>query len=177
MLDYAVAESDMAEFWYIRPGYEKAVQKHFENQQEPEVSLESLIREKDFNEAGKGSAEVKNLLKRLGVNPDILRRIAVAAYEAEINVAAHSLGGAMLSNIYPDRIHMVFLDNGPGIADIEQAMMPGFSTADEMVRELGFGAGLGLPNIKKNTDALHIVSEAGDSTMLEFLVFFNNNGQ
>ena len=72
---------------------------------------------------------------------------------------------------------MIFMDNGPGIADIEQAMMPGFSTADEMVRELGFGAGLGLPNIKKNTDALHIVSESGDSTMLEFLVFFNKNGQ
>ena len=162
----------MAEYWHIREGFEAAVRKHFKKPPEADVTLDSAIPEKDFNSAGKGSAEVKNLLKRLGVDPEILRRVAVAAYEAEINVAAHSLGGAMRSHIHPNLIHMIFQDNGPGIGDIEQAMVPGYSTADDMVRELGFGAGLGLPNIKKNTDALHISSEAGENTFLEFLVFF-----
>lgn len=166
----------MTEYWNIREGFEEAVRKHFEHPSETDVTLDSVIPEKDFNSAGKGSADVKNLLKRLGVNPVILRRVAVAAYEAEINVAAHSMGGAMLSHIYPDLIHMIFQDHGPGIGNIEQAMVPGFSTADDMVREMGFGAGLGLPNIKKNTDTLHISSEAGGSTYLEFLIFFEQDG-
>ena len=166
----------MAEYWHIREGFEEAVRKHFEQPPEADVTLDSVIPEKDFNSAGKGSADVKNLLKRLGVDPEILRRVAVAAYEAEINVAAHSMGGAMLSHIHPNLIHMIFQDDGPGIADIEQAMVPGYSTADDMVREMGFGAGLGLPNIKKNTDALHISSDAGDTTYLEFLIFFKQDG-
>lgn len=166
----------MAEHWHIREGFEEAVRKHFDDPPEADVTLDASIPEKDFNSAGRGAAEVKNMLKRLGVNPEILRRVAVAAYEAEINVAAHSMGGAMLSHIYPDMIHIIFQDLGPGIGNIEQAMIPGFSTADEMVREMGFGAGLGLPNIEKNADALHISSEAGDTTILEFLIFFAENG-
>lgn len=162
----------MAEYWHIRPGFEDKVRQYFDQPPEADVSLEALIPEKDFNSAGKGSADLKNMLKRLGVDPEILRRVAVAAYEAEINVAAHSQGGAMLSHVHPDLVHIIYQDNGPGIGDIEQAMVPGFSTADEMVRELGFGAGLGLPNIKKNSDALHISSEAGNSTTLEVLIFF-----
>ena len=165
----------MAEYWHIREGFEEAVRKHFEQPPEADVTLDSVIPEKDFNSAGKGSADVKNLLKRLGVDPEILRRVAVAAYEAEINVAAHSKGGIMTSSIYSDLIHIVFRDKGPGIADIAQAMVPGFSTADDMVRELGFGAGLGLPNIQKNVDALHIHSAAGASTLLEFLIHFDTN--
>ena len=176
MPDCEAAKSEMAEFWHIHEGFEEAVKKHFAEPPEADVSLDSLIPEKDFNSAGKGSADVKNLLKRLGVNPEILRQMAVAAYEAEINVAAHSSGGAMLSHVYPDLIHMIFQDNGPGIGNIEQAMVPGYSTADDMVREMGFGAGLGLPNIKKNTDALHISSSAGDTTTLEFLIFFRQDG-
>lgn len=167
----------MGEYWNIRPGLEATVNRLISSPPEADVVLESLIPEKDFSIAGKGSAEVKNLLKRLGVDPEILRRVAVAAYEAEINVAAHSRGGIMTSSIHPDLIHIVFQDKGPGIADIELAMKPGFSTADDMVRELGFGAGLGLPNIKKNVDALHISSTAGGSTMLEFLVYFENHGE
>ncbi|HRX76366.1 MAG TPA: ATP-binding protein, partial [Candidatus Cloacimonadota bacterium] len=103
---------------------------------------------------------------------DVLRRIAVASYEAEINVAAHSKGGVMKSAVHDDLINVRFEDDGPGIADIEQAMIPGYSTADDLVRELGFGAGLGLPNIKKNSDAMHIVSDIGSSTLLEFFIFF-----
>ncbi len=162
----------MADYWNIAPGMENALKECFSREVEADVTLEFVIPEKDFNNAGKGSSEVKNLLKRLGVDSEILRRIAVASYEAEINVAAHSVGGKMTSLIYDDMIHIKFEDNGPGIADIKQAMVPGYSTADDLVREFGFGAGLGLPNIEKNSDALHISSEAGQATLVEFLIFF-----
>lgn len=162
----------MAEYWNLAEERKSFVESFLADIPEPEVSLEFMIPEKDFNDAGKGSAEAKNILKRLGIDTEVLRRVAVASYEAEINVAAHSNGGKMTSNIYDDLIHIRFEDNGPGIADIEQAMTPGFSTADDLVREMGFGAGLGLPNIKKNSDVLHIVSEKGGSTMLELIIFF-----
>ncbi|HPF09671.1 MAG: ATP-binding protein [Candidatus Cloacimonetes bacterium] len=162
----------MAEYWYYADGFEERVQEQLHNNPEAEVDLDFAIPEKDFNTAGKGSSELKNLLKRLGVDSDVLRRIAVASYEAEINVAAHSKGGVMKSAVHDDLIHVRFEDDGPGIADIEQAMIPGYSTADDLVRELGFGAGLGLPNIKKNSDAMHIVSDIGSSTLLEFFIFF-----
>jgi anti-sigma regulatory factor (Ser/Thr protein kinase) len=162
----------MAEYWNIAPERQDFVESFFKDSPEPEVSLEFIITEKDFNTAGKGSAEIKNLLKRLGIDSEILRRVAVASYEAEINVAAHSVGGRMTSNVYDELIHIRFEDNGPGIADIAQAMTPGFSTADDLVREMGFGAGLGLPNIKKNSDMLHIVSERGKNTVLELMIFF-----
>lgn len=162
----------MAEYWYFADGFEERVRGHLSSSSEAEVDLDFTIPEKDFNAAGKGSSELKNLLKRLGVDSDVLRRIAVASYEAEINVAAHSKGGLMKSAVHDDLIHVSFIDDGPGIADIEQAMIPGFSTADDLVRELGFGAGLGLPNIQKNSDAMHIVSERGSSTLLEFFIFF-----
>ena len=162
----------MAEYWNISPGFQDKIKECLSSTMEAEVSLEFSIPEKDFNAAGKGSSEVKNLCKRLGVDSEILRRIAVASYEAEINVAAHSHGGRMQSEIYDDLIHIRFSDSGPGIADIEQAMVPGFSTADDLVREFGFGAGLGLPNIQKNSDALHIASAAGEPTLVEFWIFF-----
>lgn len=163
----------MAEYWFIADGFEERVRENLQSELAAEVDLDFGIPEKDFNTAGKGSSELKNLLKRLGVDSDILRRIAVASYEAEINVAAHSQGGVMKSAVYDDHIHVRFVDEGPGIADIEQAMVPGYSTADDLVRELGFGAGLGLPNIKKNSDAMHIVSEKGASTLLEFIIYFS----
>jgi len=172
MPDCVAARSEMAEYWHITPGHEDAVAAYMAAPPEAEVTLEFTIPEKDFNNAGKGSSEVKNLLKRLGVDSDTLRRIAVASYEAEINVAAHSNGGAMTSEIYDEMIHIRFQDTGPGIKDIAQAMVPGFSTADELVREFGFGAGLGLPNIEKNSDALHIVSAENSPTLVEFIIFF-----
>ncbi|MCB5261657.1 MAG: ATP-binding protein [Candidatus Cloacimonetes bacterium] len=162
----------MSEYRYVAEGFEDAVQHFEELKPEAEVKLQFAIPEKDFNTAGKGSFELKNMLKRLGVDSVVLRRIAVASYEAEINVAAHSKGGIMYSTVYENLIHVCFEDQGPGIADIEQAMTPGFSTADDLVRELGFGAGLGLPNIKKNSDAMSLVSAAGSSTKLEFLIYF-----
>jgi len=163
----------MAEYWYIAEGFEERIDGFRSKKSEAEVDLEFEIPEKDFNTAGKGSTELKNLLKRLGVNSEILRRIAVASYEAEINVAAHSKGGIMHSAVYDELIHIRFQDEGPGIEDIDQAMVPGYSTADDLVRELGFGAGLGLPNIKKNSDAMHIVSAKGNPTVLEFFIYFS----
>ncbi|MDD3535545.1 MAG: ATP-binding protein [Candidatus Cloacimonetes bacterium] len=162
----------MAEYRFFADGFEERVSDYLSNKPEADVELEFAVPEKDFNTAGKGSSELKNLLKRLGVDSEILRRIAVASYEAEINVAAHSQGGVMKSAVHDELIHVSFIDSGPGIGDIEQAMVPGFSTADDLVRELGFGAGLGLPNIKKNSDAMRIVSQEGGSTTLEFLIFF-----
>jgi anti-sigma regulatory factor (Ser/Thr protein kinase) len=175
MPDCAAVKFEMAEYWNIAPGYEDAIAAYLESPSEAEVTLEFNIPEKDFNNAGKGSSEVKNLLKRLGVDSETLRRIAVASYEAEINVAAHSNGGTMTSNIFDDMIHIRFQDTGPGIRDISQAMVPGFSTADELVREFGFGAGLGLPNIEKNSDALHIVSAENSPTLLELIIFFKQS--
>ena len=162
----------MAEYINLDPQYSASVESFFSSAPEAEVSLEFVIPEKDFNVAGKGSAEVKNLLKRLGIDPEILRRVAVASYEAEINVAAHSRGGKMVSDVYDELIHISFIDEGPGIKDINQAMQPGFSTADDLVREMGFGAGLGLPNIKKNSDWMKLSSEYGQPTCLEFIIFF-----
>jgi len=109
------------------------------------------------------------------VDSETLRRIAVASYEAEINVAAHSKGGTMTCLVYDNLIHIRFEDEGPGIWDIKQAMVPGFSTADDLVREFGFGAGLGLPNIEKNSDALHIVSAKDNPTLLELIIFFGTS--
>lgn len=163
----------MGEYWNIKPELEDSVKRHFADPPEAEVEMEFEVPERDFNTAGRGSSEVKDLLKRLGVDSDTLRRIAVASYEAEINLAAHSKGGVMSCMIYDDLIHIRFVDKGPGIADIAQAMIPGFSTADELVREFGFGAGLGLPNIQKNSDALHIQSSQGSSTLLELLIYFS----
>jgi len=162
----------MAEYWNINPQYETAVKHFLANKPEAEVTLEFEIGVRDFVNSGKGSAEVKNVLKRLGIDPTILRRIAVASYEAEINVTAHSNGGHMTSCVYDDLVYIRFVDKGPGISDIEQAMVPGWSTADDLVREMGFGAGLGLPNIKKNSDVMHITSEYGDSTALEIMIFY-----
>jgi anti-sigma regulatory factor (Ser/Thr protein kinase) len=162
----------MAEYWNITPGFEEQTREFFANPPEADVILEFEIGEKDFVNSGKGSAEVKNLLKRLGVDPAVLRRVAVASYEAEINVTAHAAGGKMTSRIYDELVYVRFVDKGPGISDIEQAMVPGWSTADDLVREMGFGAGLGLPNIKKNSDVLHIVSEYGQPTTLEIIIHY-----
>ncbi len=163
----------MAEYWNVNPDYEISAKSFLADKPEADVSLEFEIAVKDFVNAGKGSAEVKNTLKRLGVDPAILRRIAVASYEAEINVTAHSEGGKMYSYIYDDSVYIRFEDKGPGISNIEQAMVPGWSTADDLVREMGFGAGLGLPNIQKNSDLLHITSEYGSTTTLEIIIYYS----
>jgi len=120
----------------------------------------------DFAAAGQISASYKNMLKKLGVDSAVVRRVAIASYEAEINLAIHTLGGTMSIIIHPDEIILVVEDVGPGIEDVELSMQVGYSTASEEVRMLGFGAGMGLPNMKRCSDTFHIESEVGKGTLI-----------
>ena len=126
----------------------------------------------DFSAAGIASSEIKKILKQFNISPLLLRRIAIALYESEMNVVAHAYRGTMHLDIQPSSIQVVVEDEGPGIEDIEKAMEEGFSTATEEVRQMGFGAGMGLPNIKKNSDEMRLISTPGIGTQLEFRVKF-----
>ncbi|MFO7850537.1 MAG: ATP-binding protein [Spirochaetia bacterium] len=121
----------------------------------------------DFANAGRVSSEIKKILKELNIDGKIIRKTVVALYESEVNVVGHSYGGNLYVDISSDKIHILVKDTGPGIPDIELAMSEGYSTADEEIREMGFGAGMGLPNIRKNTDFLDIRSEEGAYTEVE----------
>jgi len=122
----------------------------------------------DYAGAGRVSSDVKATLSSIGIPSPILRRIAVACYESEINMLIHAYGGDITLEIGDDNvIHMTFSDPGPGIPDIEKAMTPGWSTASDKAREMGFGAGMGLPNIKANSDILNVNSVVGKGTTVE----------
>jgi anti-sigma regulatory factor (Ser/Thr protein kinase) len=118
----------------------------------------------DFTRAGEASSDVKSKLKKMGVNPDIIRKVSIAMYEGEINMVIHATGGKIDVIISPEEIQMILMDQGPGIEDIELAMQAGYSTAPDNIRSLGFGAGMGLPNMKKYTDELKIESVVGEGT-------------
>ncbi|MGN1047390.1 MAG: ATP-binding protein [Eubacteriales bacterium] len=124
----------------------------------------------NFTSAGEASVTMKKNLRMLGIKPDIIRRVAIAMYEGEINMVIHAGGGKAVVTVYPERIEIVLDDNGPGIADVELAMKEGFSTAPENIRSLGFGAGMGLPNMKKNTDTMVIESTLGVGTKITMTV-------
>ncbi|MDQ7826520.1 MAG: CBS domain-containing protein [Candidatus Eremiobacteraeota bacterium] len=130
---------------------------------------------KDFRKAGKASTNFKKSLSRLGIPSAVLQRVSIATYEAEINVVSYTEGGIILATVKPSKITVVVSDRGPGIPDIELAMKPGYSTAPEWVRELGFGAGMGLCNIKKCSDEMKLVSEVGRGTILKFIVNLNQS--
>ena len=139
----------------------------------PEVAVLNFDIEKDdFENAGRASSTVKKALQARSVDPAIIRRVAVAMYEAEVNIVIHSLGGRIVVRIFTDRIDVFAVDKGPGIADVALAMKEGWSTASEKVREMGFGAGMGLPNIKRCSDEFNIKSTLGGHTELAFAVFF-----
>ncbi|PKQ65186.1 anti-sigma regulatory factor [Labilibaculum filiforme] len=123
----------------------------------------------NFSKAGTASSEVKKILKQLNVDPKIIKRTVVSLYEAEVNVVAHAFEGNMNVEIFPDKIVVRIEDKGPGIPDIDMAMQIGFSTATPEVREMGFGAGMGLPNIKKNSDRMNISSTINVGTQLEIV--------
>lgn len=118
----------------------------------------------DFSQAGNASSEMKKTLQRLGIPAEVIKKTAVAMYEAEMNMVVHAGGGDADLTITPDCITIVLKDTGPGIHDVEIAMTDGYSTAPELVQELGFGAGMGLPNMKRNTDELKIESTPGKGT-------------
>ena len=127
----------------------------------------------DFTRAGHASSEVKKVLKQLNVDPIVIKHIVVALYEAEVNIVAHAYRGDIEVEIETDKVFIVLKDEGPGIPDIKLAMQEGYSTASQKVREMGFGAGMGLPNMKKNADILNIQSEVGKGTCVEITTFLN----
>lgn len=134
------------------------------------VTLHYVVPPDDFTRAGEASSAVKKTLKQIGMNPDVIRRVAIAMYEGEINMVIHAHGGEITVDVTPERVDMVLADEGPGIADIERAMQAGYSTAPEEVRNLGFGAGMGLPNMKKYTDEMTVESTLGVGTTVRMSV-------
>lgn len=124
----------------------------------------------DFTLAGEKSSILKRRLKQLGLPPEFIRRVSIAMYEAEINMVIHADGGTIDAELTSDGIHIVFADKGPGIPDIDKAMQEGYSTASNEVRELGFGAGMGLPNIKKNSDSMNISTKIGEGTSIDLTI-------
>ncbi len=136
------------------------------------LRLEFDVAGNNFVSAGGASDEVKKTLKMLGVSAVSIRRVAIAMYEGEINMVIHAGGGKATVDIYQDKIIIVLADNGPGIADIELALTEGYSTATDTIRDLGFGAGMGLPNMKKYTDEFKIESEVGKGTTVTMVVNF-----
>ena len=124
----------------------------------------------DFTRAGEASSSVKSKLKKMGVRPEIIRKVAIAMYEGEINMVIHAYGGKIEVIVSPEEINMVLKDEGPGIADIELAMQVGFSTAPDNIRSLGFGAGMGLPNMKKYSDEMIIDTVLGVGTTVTMKV-------
>lgn len=128
----------------------------------------------NFTKAGNASSAIKKILKQLNINPKIIKRIVVALYEAEVNVVAHADKGQIIANINTSKIEIRIEDQGPGIADINLAMQKGYSTASPKVREMGFGAGMGLANIKKNVDKLNITSEVGKGTVVELITYLSS---
>ncbi|RLC61630.1 MAG: hypothetical protein DRI80_08295 [Chloroflexota bacterium] len=128
---------------------------------------------RDFERAGEASSGLKRTLSRLGIHPRVIRRVAVATYEAEMNIVIYTDGGEIVAEVRPGRVRIEALDKGPGIPDIEQAMQPGFSTAPEWVREMGFGAGMGLPNIQASADEMKLESTVGVGTYLDIIIYFD----
>jgi CBS domain-containing protein/anti-sigma regulatory factor (Ser/Thr protein kinase) len=130
----------------------------------------------DFTRAGEASSKLKKALGRLGIPAPTLRRVAIASYEAEMNTTIYTKGGKMTASVAPEAITVQLEDNGPGIKDVKKALEPGFSTAPDWIREMGFGAGMGLPNIKACTDDMELRSKVGKGTQLRFTVVFERNG-
>jgi anti-sigma regulatory factor (Ser/Thr protein kinase) len=134
------------------------------------MRFEYTIEAGNFTKAGDASSSFKKILKQLNVDPHIIKRVVVSLYEGEVNIVAHANGGKIICEVETNRITMHLSDEGPGIPDIEKAMQAGYSTASARVREMGFGAGMGLQNIKNNADELKIQSEVGIGTKLEIIV-------
>ena len=128
----------------------------------------------NFSSAGEASVKVKKLLRQLSMDPETIRRVSIAMYEGEINMVVHAKGGRADVLVYPQSVEIILEDDGPGIADIAQAMQEGYSTAPDNIRALGFGAGMGLPNMRRYTDAMEISSEVGKGTRVWMLVNVNH---
>ncbi|WP_026475926.1 ATP-binding protein [Alkaliphilus transvaalensis] len=134
------------------------------------IQLSYEVVKNDFFKAGEASSNIKKVLRQLGIPSDLIRRVAVATYEAEMNIVIHSDGGEIILLVTPEKVQITALDKGPGIADIEMAMKEGYSTAPQEVREMGFGAGMGLPNMKRCADEFEIKSSLGNSTEVTIII-------
>ena len=134
------------------------------------INFHYIVDGDDFTSAGEASVHVKKKLRQLGVDPAIIRRVSIAMYEAEVNMVIHANGGFVDVNVYNDRIEIILTDEGPGIEDVEKAMQEGYSTAPDYVRSLGFGAGMGLPNMKGYTDSMEIETKIGVGTTITMVV-------
>lgn len=136
------------------------------------VCQEYRIEGNDYVDAGAASNNIKNTLKMLGLSSDICRRAAVVTYEAEMNLVIHAGGCTLKAVIFEDHVELYAIDEGPGIPDVDKAMTEGFTTASDAAREMGFGAGMGLPNIKKNSDAFDLQTEVGKGTTIKSTIYF-----
>ncbi|WP_026291255.1 ATP-binding protein [Coprothermobacter platensis] len=139
--------------------------------------LDYDVRARDYVSGGEVSSALRAILKQLSLPPDLVRRCCVACYEAEMNIIIHSFGGHMSIEIFPDRLEMIAQDSGPGIEDLQKAMQEGYSTASEEAREMGFGAGMGLPNIKANTDYFDIQTGKEGTTLTMKVLFLKKEGE
>lgn len=137
--------------------------------------LEYPVMGGDFALAGMASSNVKKALQQIGISPEILRRVAIVTYEAEMNIVIHAYRGVLRVRVSPEYIEIIAEDEGPGIPDIELAMQPGYSTAPDNIREMGFGAGMGLPNIKNSSDELYIDSIVGRGTKVYSKIYLKRN--
>lgn len=146
---------------------ERLAALHTGTQDDGAVLLECEVPAGDFEQAGAISARLKSEIRDRGISPAVVRRVAIATYEAETNIIIHSHGGSLRAKLYPDLIRVKAIDTGPGIPDVEKALQPGYTTATEQVRALGFGAGMGLPNMKRCADRFHIESSS-EGTKVEF---------
>ena len=135
------------------------------------ITLTYTVSNEGFTRAGEASSDVKSRLKQMNVDPAVIRKVSIAMYEGEINMVIHAEGGTITVEISSDQITMTLADKGPGIADIDKAMQAGYSTAPDNVRSLGFGAGMGLPNMKKYTDDMQITTKLGVGTTVVMKVY------
>lgn len=135
------------------------------------MKLDYIIDGNNFDMAGEASSSVKKTLAQLGVSPPVIKRVAISMYEAEINAFIHGGGGSAHVDIDSSRIEIIIEDSGTGIPDLDLAMQEGWSTANEQVRKMGFGAGMGLPNIKKNADVLEIETAPGQGTKVKIIIY------
>lgn len=135
------------------------------------IRYDYIVPGDDFTRAGEASGSIKSVLKKIGVRPDVVRKVAISMYEGEINMVIHAGGGRIEVAIEPTHVDIKLIDQGPGIANVEQAMQEGYSTATAAVRNLGFGAGMGLPNMKKYSDEMQVDSTVGKGTTVSMRVY------
>lgn len=136
------------------------------------VILKKQIKKGDFKTGGEASSQLKDLLRKLGISSGIIRKIAVVTYELEMNIIIHSNGGEIRAVVNPEGVKLFAEDIGPGIGDLDKAFQPGFSTASDKIREMGFGAGMGLSNIKSYSDKLDVKTIIGEGTLIESQIHF-----